>query len=197
MYPKNECDVFKFICTTIRPQKVGFLELYTYEKCAQYLSYFISYEQLDPPDRFPQCIPSPTNVAMWQKGDCFDMSILLCSLLIGVGYDAYCVYGIAPRSVTSRNESDLDYLHIDKGVHQEDLKEIDPEEEQLKQNEFAIYKKPEIISKYDQKKAEHDRLQKEEEARIALTIDDDEPDEMGPDAYAGRRIHCWVLIRGE
>ena len=57
------------------------------------------------------------------------MSILLCSLLIGVGYDAYCVYGIAPRSVTSRNESDLEYLHINKGVHQEDQKEIDPEEE--------------------------------------------------------------------
>jgi len=48
------------------------------------------------------------------------MSILLCSLLIGVGYDAYCVYGIAPRSVTSRNESDLDYLYIDKGVQKDD-----------------------------------------------------------------------------
>lgn len=53
------------------------------------------------------------------------------------------------------------------------------------------------MSKYDTKKAEYDRLKKEEEERIALTIDDDEPDEMGPDPYAGRRIHCWVLIRGE
>ena len=25
LYPKNECDVYKFICTTIRPTKLGFL----------------------------------------------------------------------------------------------------------------------------------------------------------------------------
>ncbi len=41
-----------------------------------------------------------------------------------------------------------------------------------------------------------DKLKKEEEERIALTIDDDQPDEMGPDHYAGRRIHCWVMIKG-
>lgn len=40
------------------------------------------------------------------------MSILLCSLLIGVGYDAYCVYGIAPKEITSKNEAlmECDFL---------------------------------------------------------------------------------------
>jgi hypothetical protein len=33
------------------------------------------------------------------------MSIVLASLLIGVGYDAYVVYGIAPREITTKNES--------------------------------------------------------------------------------------------
>ena len=46
-----------------------------------------------------KCIPSLANVARWQKGDCFDMSILLCSLLIGVSYDVYSVYGIAPKKL--------------------------------------------------------------------------------------------------
>ena len=112
LYPKNECEVYKFICTTIRPTKMGFLELYNYEECAQRLSRFVQYEELDPPDEFPKCIPSPANVAKWQKGDCFDMSILLASLLIGVGYDAYCVYGIAPKEITTKNEAlmDCDYL---------------------------------------------------------------------------------------
>ena len=64
-------------------------------------------------------IPSPTNVALWQKGDCFDMSILLCSLLIGVGYDAYCVYGKAPREITTKNESLMECLFIDKGKYVE------------------------------------------------------------------------------
>ena len=39
----------------------------------------------------------------WQKGDAFDMSILLTSLLIGVGYDAYCIFGIAPKEITTKN----------------------------------------------------------------------------------------------
>ncbi len=35
---------------------------------------------------------------MWsQTGSSFDFSVLLCSLLEGAGYDAYCVYGYASR----------------------------------------------------------------------------------------------------
>lgn len=49
-------------------------------------------------------------------GDCFDISILLCSLLIGVGFDAYCVYGIAPREIASKNESLMDCPFIKKGI---------------------------------------------------------------------------------
>lgn len=38
-------------------------------------------------------------------------------------------------------------------------------------------------------------MEKEELARKALTIDDDEPDELNPDLYLGRRVHCWVLLK--
>jgi hypothetical protein len=120
IYPKNECDVYKFICTTIRPTKLGFLELYDYKKCAEYMSRFIQYEELDPPDEFPRCIPSPANVARWQKGDCFDLSILLTSLLIGVGYDAFCVYGIAPKEITTKNEALMECDFLDRGLIDED-----------------------------------------------------------------------------
>ena len=41
----------------------------------------------------------------WQAGDCFDFSIVLCSLLIGAGYDAYVVHGTAPKFITTKNES--------------------------------------------------------------------------------------------
>lgn len=44
----------------------------------------------------------------WQEGDCFDMSILLVSILIGNGYEAYCVYGYAPKAVTTRDTSLMD-----------------------------------------------------------------------------------------
>lgn len=48
------------------------------------------------------------------------MSMLLCSLLIGVGYDAYCVYGKAPREITTRNESLMECLFLDKGKYIEE-----------------------------------------------------------------------------
>ena len=40
-----------------------------------------------------------------QKGNCFEYSILLCSLLIGAGYDAYVVSGYATREVCLADES--------------------------------------------------------------------------------------------
>ena len=29
----------------------------------------------------------------------------------------------------------------------------------------------------------------------AITIDDDEPDELGEDPYLSKRLHCWVLLK--
>ena len=103
LYPMNETKKFKFICTTIRPTKVPFPELYEYDKCAKFLADFIEYEELQPPNEFPRYIPSPENVLIWQIGDCFDISIVLCSLLIGSGYNAYVVYGKAPRFITTKD----------------------------------------------------------------------------------------------
>lgn len=34
-----------------------------------------------------------------QKGNCFDFSTLLCSMLIGSGYDAYCVNGYGSQDL--------------------------------------------------------------------------------------------------
>lgn len=38
-----------------------------------------------------------------QRGNCFDYAVLLASLLIGVGYDAYCVCGYASQDVCLLN----------------------------------------------------------------------------------------------
>ena len=42
---------------------------------------------------------------LWVFSDSFDFSIVLCSLLIGVGYDAYVVIGTAPKKITTKDES--------------------------------------------------------------------------------------------
>ncbi|EGR28306.1 hypothetical protein IMG5_178860 [Ichthyophthirius multifiliis] len=200
LYPKNEYGIQKFICTTIRPTKLGFLELYDYASCAKYLSSFVQFEELDPPNQFPQIIPSPTNVAVWQKGDCFDMSILLCSLLIGVGYEAYCLYGKAPREISSKNEALMEYLYLEKGkyIPEEEKKQSEQEKNEIakeQKNVFVINKKQMPYSKWDKKIQDKLESQIKEKQKLLVTIDDDEPDELLADPYEGQRIHCWVLIR--
>ena len=129
---------------------------------------------------------------MWQKGDCFDLSIVLCSLLIGVGYDAYCVYGLAPREVTTKNESLMENPFIHKG--ERIIKKEVKVDENSKTNEFTIFKKPETESKFDTRKLEEKQKFEAERKYQAMHINDDEPDELGPDLYIGQRLHCWVLL---
>ena len=105
MAPLNECGKRKFICTTIRPTKLPFVELYNYEDCAKFIASYIEYEELQEPNKLPEIMPSPANVLEWQAGDAFDCAIVLSSLLIGAGYDAYVVYGTAPKEITTKDES--------------------------------------------------------------------------------------------
>ncbi|CAN0552413.1 unnamed protein product, partial [Ectocarpus sp. 8 AP-2014] len=44
----------------------------------------------------PKLCLSACQVLEWTVGDCFDFAMVLCSLLLGAGYDAYVVYGTAP-----------------------------------------------------------------------------------------------------
>ena len=53
----------------------------------------------------PNTVSSSMTVLHTQRGHCFDYAILLASLLIGVGYDAYCVLGYASKEVCSMNLS--------------------------------------------------------------------------------------------
>ncbi len=56
-------------------------------------------------------------------------------------------------------------------------------------------RKPKIISQYDTKKAEEKKAREEEEKRKAITIDDEEPEKLFKDPFAGQRKHAWVLLR--
>ena len=47
---------------------------------------------------------SPTRVLKTQRGNCFEISTLLCLLLLGSGYDAYVVCGYATRETTLCDE---------------------------------------------------------------------------------------------
>lgn len=65
----------------------------------------VRYDFLEPFSEPPEVLPSPTTT-LWQKrGNCFDFAVVLCSLLEGAGYDAYCVHGYATREVCMLDRS--------------------------------------------------------------------------------------------
>jgi hypothetical protein len=187
--PPNEYNVPKFLPTTIRPTHLPYKELYEVRPCAQFLADYFNYDELNPPDQYPSVIPAPASVLKWSAGDCFDLSMAMVSLLIGVGYDAYCVSGFAPRFITTRNEarSACPHLEWDKEDKKEDVKSED--------DEFTIPKKPPLRSEYQEaKKAAEagDKARMEEEELKSDSEDDPSSEE---DEYENRRIHCWVLVR--
>lgn len=102
--PANEAGVRKFVCTSLRPALAPARELYDAPSAARFVSLFMAYEPLEAPARAPRCVPSPLFSLHARRGDAFDLSLLLASLLLGGGYDAYVVVGTAPAWVTLKLE---------------------------------------------------------------------------------------------
>lgn len=195
--PPNECGVEKFICSTIRPTKLAYLEFYEYDKCAAYVANFITYEPLTNPIDYPFVIASPSNVLKWQKGDCFDLSIVLASLLIGVGYDAYVVIGYAPREITLKIEAYMENPHALEGIVKEKTQEDYAEEIKGKKivNKYYKEKEPGSKSEWDELK-EKEKIEEEKRRKAARNPKNDAmPDSFGLDEFYGKRIHAWVLIK--
>jgi hypothetical protein len=130
---------------------------------------------------------------------------VLCSLLIGCGYDAYCVYGTAPKEITTKDESLMDCpFNLEMAENEEDEDPlVDKDEEQMIDKkpplvqpleDFYVSKKGPHISEFDMEVST--KLAREaEEARLkAITIDDDQPDFEKEDEFGQSRLHCWVLV---
>lgn len=191
--PKNEAGVLKFICTTVRPTKLPYKHLYNWDACAKFLANYLEYEELEYPDQLPSVIPAPANVLAWQTADCFDFSILLCSLLIGNGFDAFVVYGKAPREITTRDESMLPCPIIDFPKQPEDeQEEIKPLEKEsnnaIPVEELKMKPEEPKASSFEEglrKKAEEDQKMRE---KIEKEITDDEPEYEKADPFQREKI---------
>lgn len=101
----NEYGIEKFVCTTLRPTELPYRDLYDLEKCVGFVSNFLHFEPLEDPISPPSVLPSPSQVLKWSVGDSFDFAILLCSLLLGAGYDAFVAYGAAPLWITTKDQT--------------------------------------------------------------------------------------------
>mmetsp|Transcript_30520 Transcript_30520/g.33312 ORF Transcript_30520/g.33312 Transcript_30520/m.33312 type:complete len:713 (+) Transcript_30520:64-2202(+) len=105
MVAENEFGVSKCVCSTLRPTLIPVPEVYDLYECASFLAGYNLYEPLDPPNEPPKYLFSPLSVLEQHTGDAFDLSNLLCSFLLGAGYDAYVVHGYAPKYITMKDQS--------------------------------------------------------------------------------------------
>ncbi|XP_019653903.2 LOW QUALITY PROTEIN: dynein regulatory complex subunit 7 [Ailuropoda melanoleuca] len=191
LHPLNECEVPKFVSTTIRPTLMPYPELYNWDSCAQFVSDFLSMVPLPDPLQPPSHLYSSTTVLKHQKGNCFDFSTLLCSMLIGAGYDAYCVNGYGSQ--------DLCHMDLMRDVCPLTVKhkEVVKEEEKAPPKKYAIKPPRDLSSRFEQEqetkkqeelKGEEERQRKEEEQRLL------EVEKAKTDPLHGLRVHSWVLV---
>ena len=81
-------------------------QLIAHVGCAcRFVSEFLAYEPLENPLHPPDHLPSPLSILNWQAGDSFDSAVVLASLLLGAGFNAFMVLGYAPLAVTVNDQT--------------------------------------------------------------------------------------------
>ncbi|NXC50715.1 DRC7 protein, partial [Penelope pileata] len=188
LHPVNECGVKKFVSTTLRPTLLPYTELYHWDGCASFVSDYLTMEPLKSPLALPSSLYSPTTILKYQRGNCFDFSVLLCSLLIGAGYDAYCVHGYATQDICNLDET-LEVCPLLRKPQEV------PKEEVKMRDKYRIKPLPDMQSKFElqqeaKKKAEAEAAQKKERGEEKVT----EAEEPTRDPWCGLRVHAWVLV---
>ncbi|NWS67428.1 DRC7 protein, partial [Crotophaga sulcirostris] len=188
LHPVNECGVEKFVSTTVRPTLVPYIDLYYWDGCASFVSDYLTMEPLKSPITPPSSLYSPTTILKYQRGNCFDFSVLLCSMLIGAGYDAYCVHGYATREMCSLDET-LELCPLLRKPPQEV-----PKEEMKKSNKYTVTPPPDLQNKFElqqeTEKAETEAAEKSKEREEKVT----EVEKPERDPLHGLRVHAWVLV---
>ncbi|CAL8296375.1 unnamed protein product [Boreogadus saida] len=193
--PLNECGVKKFVSTTLRSTMLPYSGLYDWDNCASFVADHLVLQALDPPIEPPRRLISPTLLLETQTGTCFDISTLLCSLLLGAGYDAYCVTGYAVREMClldqSRQECPLLVGEVEvkvEGTSAEDERQV---------RKYAVKPPRELRSTFERAQQEL----KEQEARAELLRGQQEAQRLQeelerppPDPLQGQMLHCWVLV---
>ena len=169
---KNEFGVSKCVCSTLKPTLLPYPDIYDSSDCSRFVAHFLHYEPLEIPDQSPQILPSPSQILQWGIGDCFDLATVLTSFLIGAGYDAFVVYGMAPEWVCNRDRS--------KTSEDINLLTDNPEAEQISRI-VANLKKPGVEDSSSMYSLSQNRT---------LGSDDHQKD-----TASKQQVHCWVLVR--
>ncbi|XP_077937423.1 dynein regulatory complex subunit 7 [Gasterosteus aculeatus] len=183
--PTNEWGVRKFVSTTLRPAATDHPELFTWQGCASFVADFLSLEPLEPPENLPRSLFSSTLVLQSQRATCLEASTLLCSLLLGANYDAYCVSGYASK----------DTCLLDRSLLRCPLLGAPPQagtsEQEPPENKYLVKPATELRSRFV---AQQEEEKKKREAEAASLEEQQEGERRADDPLRGLRVHCWVLV---
>ncbi|XP_074769198.1 dynein regulatory complex subunit 7 isoform X2 [Athene noctua] len=190
LHPVNECGLEKFVSTTVRPTLLPYTELYHWDGCASFVSDYLTMELLKSPITPPTSLYSPTTILKYQRGNCFDFSVLLCSMLIGAGYDAYCVHGYATREMCTMDTT----LELCPLLREPQERQV-PKKEMKKSNKYRVKPPPDLQSKFElqqeAKKAEIVAARENKEGEEEKVM---EVEKCKRDPLYGLRVHAWVLV---
>ncbi|KAK5864092.1 hypothetical protein PBY51_001060 [Eleginops maclovinus] len=183
--PVNECGVRKFVSLTLRPTPAFFPELFNWEGCASFVADFLSLDPLEPPVDLPRYLFSSSSVLLNQSATCFESATLLCSLLLGTHYDAYCVSGYAVREMCLMDYSLQECPLLDTPV-KSNISEEEPQE-----NKYTVKHLREMKSHF---LTQLEKKKQEAEAALLQKQKPQENEQLPADPLRGLRVHCWVLV---
>ncbi|XP_053174100.1 dynein regulatory complex subunit 7 [Scomber japonicus] len=183
--PANECGVKKFVSTTLQPTLTLHPQLYTWDACASFVADFLSLEPLEPPVELPRCVFSSSSVLQSQRASCFEFSSLLCSLLLGANYDAYCVSGYAVREMCLLDQS----LQVCPLLDTQD--KVVTSEQEHQDNKYTVKPLRQLKSHFVM---QQEKKKQEAEAVLLHRQTQQESERPPADPLHGLRVHCWVLV---
>ncbi|NXP60212.1 DRC7 protein, partial [Chloropsis cyanopogon] len=184
IHPLNECGVQKFVSTTVRPTLLPYPDMYYWSGCASFVCDYLIMEPLKCPLSPPSSLYSPTTILKYQRGNCFDFAVLLCSLLIGAGYDAYCVHGYATLEMCALDQTQelCPLLRKPPEVPEEE----DPNKYRIK---YPLEPQSQFELQQNAQKEEETEPTQEEEREEEVEVDKPKRDPLH-----GLRVHAWVLV---
>lgn len=201
---ENEAGVEKFVSTTLRPSLVHHDALFDWQGCSDFVADAVKPVMLEDVTKIPAVLNSPIEVLRKQEGHCFENATLLCSLLLGAGYDAFVVSGYATRELCQADETrtECDLLKkSQKNKWMENLENIWTNQfnkNQRKSTKYQIRSCKDLNSKFDREmtaKAQN-KIQQEEQEKLEEKLRQQAIDERPPeDDLYGIRVHAWVLVR--
>ncbi|XP_046705088.1 dynein regulatory complex subunit 7 isoform X2 [Silurus meridionalis] len=189
LFPVNEVGVQKFVSTTLRRTLIPCPEVYDWQGCASFIADFLTLESLDCLTEVPKQLCSSTWVVQTRRGTCFEYSTLLCSLLLGAGYNAFCVSGYAVKEMCL---IDLSHQECPLIKPQDTVKGKSPEKEEEVQK-YRVKPARELKSTFKQRQEEKNQQEGRPplaEQQNAESLKEDRPS----DPLHGQRVHSWVLV---